>query len=171
MSNPEPSRPFPVQDPPPPLDRLRDEQDWRGAMLGGTGAAVVCAFAWAAITYVTDSQLGIMAIAVGAIVGLAVRHFGKGLDTRYGVLGAVLAIASILAGNVLAVIAFASRELNQSFLTALASFDWAAAPTILRSFMGPIDFLFYGIAIYEGYRFAFREVGAQAAAPDEGVAA
>jgi len=153
------------------MEHLREEQDWQAAMLAGTAVAVACAFAWAAITYAADMQIGYMAIAAGAAIGVTVRHFGKGIDTRFGILGAALAVGSVLGGNVLAVVAFAARQLDQPFLTTLARFDWSVAPRILGNFLGPIDLLFYGIAVYEGYRFSFRKLTAQLARPGQGTTA
>jgi hypothetical protein len=171
MTQPTAPEPAPAPDAAKLLEALMLEQNWRAAMLAGTTTAVLCAAAWAALTYATNTQFGIVAIAVGAVIGVSVRHFGKGVETKFGVLGAVLAIAAILLGNILTVIGFASKELNQSFFSTLVAFDWAAAPRVLAAFMGPMDFLFYGIAIYEGYRFSFRSIAVVPAAPgSEGAA-
>jgi len=61
----------------------------------GIGAAL-----WALITVATNYQIGFMALGVGFLVGHSVRAFGKGVDTGFGVLGAVLALAGCLAGKI-----------------------------------------------------------------------
>jgi hypothetical protein len=87
-----PNPPAPASDLTKLVETLREEQDWRAAMIAGTTTAIICAAAWAALTYLTNTQFGIVAIAVGAVVGVSVRYSGKGVETKFGVLGAALAI-------------------------------------------------------------------------------
>lgn len=137
-----------------------DEQNWQKGMTAGLVAALAGGAAWAAVTYFTEMQIGWLAVGVGALVGIAVRTWGRGVEKRFGYLGAGLALGGVLLGNVLAVVAFASKELNIGFFQMLGQVDWGQVPGILKSWMSPMDFLFYGIALYEGYKFSFRQVEA-----------
>ena len=69
------------------------------AALAGLAAAFVGAIAWAIVTVTTKYQLGIMAIAVGLLVGLALR-LGNG-GKAFGILGACLALFGCVLGNFL----------------------------------------------------------------------
>jgi hypothetical protein len=138
--------------------QLLAEQDWQKAVTAGMIAAVIGAALWAIITYITEMQIGFMAIGIGFLVGFAVQKYGKGVEKRFGILGAGLSLAGVLLGNLFAIIAFASHEFGVGFFQMLGAFDWGAAPSLITSTLGPIDLLFYGIALYEGYRFSFRPI-------------
>src|SRR6266542_1088309 len=68
--------------------RLRQEQNFPKAVLAGGVAAAVGATLWAFLAVASGYNAVIMAIVVGACVGFAVRLFGKGVENRFGMLGA-----------------------------------------------------------------------------------
>ena len=138
--------------------RIRDEQSLRLGFLAGVVAAGIGAALWALITAATNYQIGFMALGVGFLVGHAVRVFGKGVDTGFGVLGAVLALAGCLAGNLLAACIIASREMNVPLSTILGGLTPALATRVLTATFQVMDLLFYALAVYEGYRFSFRRI-------------
>jgi hypothetical protein len=108
----------------------------------------------------TDAQIGWMAIGAGILVGLANRYAGKGIDKKFGVIGGFWAFVSIIFGNLLAVAIFFSKmdsvPVTQVLLAMLLS--PIVVIDILSATFTLIDLLFYGLAIYEGYRFSFRQV-------------
>jgi len=122
------------------------------ALAAGIVAAIVGAAIWAGITVATEDPIGWMAVGVGFLVGIAVRHFGKGSTPVYGVIGAALALAGCLLGNVLTLVAFFGIGEEISFFAALAAVDFTKVPAILIETGSPIDLLFYGIAISAGYK-------------------
>jgi len=141
------------------IEKARFEQKLPFGIVAGLIAALVMAAAWAAITVTTEYQIGYMAIAVGFVVGIAVRYAGKGVDMIFGISGAILALIGCLLGNFLSQVGFATLEFGVPFFEALKTL---AEPSIFveimkESFSG-IDLLFYGIAIYEGYRFSFLQL-------------
>lgn len=125
------------------------------ALATGVGliAAVIGALLWAMVTVTTNFQIGFMAIAIGFLVGYAVR-FGRGTTTIFGVVGAVLALLGCMLGNVFSLVGFFARQENIGVLTALGAIDYAKIPSIIAASFRPMDLLFYGIAVYEGYRFS-----------------
>jgi hypothetical protein len=124
---------------------------------GGLAAMVVSAAVWGAITYLTDFQIGWMAIGVGIVVGLAVRFFGGGRSVTFGVIGAVLALLGVVLGNLVFFTGAIAREEGLGFLEVfgvlLANPD-VTAQIFVETFE-LIDALFYGLAIYAGFRTAF----------------
>ncbi len=142
----------------------------RGALQSGTGdrqslalgcaagavAAVVGAALWATISYLTEYQIGWMAVGVGVLVGFAVRQFGKGTGTSFGILGGALALAGCLAGNLLTVCLVLSREKAMSLLEVFSRLDPGLVVNIMSATFNPMDLLFYGLAVYTGYRFSSR---------------
>ncbi len=143
------------------LDRLRSEQNLPAGAAAGFVAALIGAVVWAVVTYVTHYQIGWMAVGVGFLVGYAVRLAGKGIDKTFGLVGAGLAFIGCALGNLLAVCALVAKQENVPLLAILANLDLVAAGQILLETFQFMDLLFYGIAIYEGYKFSFRQLTEQ----------
>ena len=139
-------------------EEIKANQNLPLGFIGGGAAAIVGAILWALITVITDYQMGLMAIGVGFLVGYAVQIFGKGVDTIFGIMGAGLALVGCLAGNFLAIVAIISQTEEIPLLTVFGFL--ITAPSAIIEFMiltfSPIDLLFYGLAIYEGYKLSFR---------------
>jgi len=139
---------------------IKSKQSLSMAILGGLIASIVAALLWALITYATKYQIGFMAIGVGFLVGYAVNYFGKGITAAFGITGAAFSLFGCILGNILTSVIVASLEAGVPFSSILAAF--MSNPTlvaeILKETFSPIDLLFYGIAVYEGYRFSFRKI-------------
>ncbi|MDR1730453.1 MAG: hypothetical protein LBR52_07320 [Prevotellaceae bacterium] len=140
------------------LNELRLQQNFSFAATGGALAAFLAAILWASITVATKYQIGYMAIAVGLIVGFAVRFFGAGIDKRFGVLGACLSLFGCLLGNLFSQIGFIAHEYSYGYLEVFSFLDFNMVAEIMTDSFNPMDVLFYGIAVYEGYRFSFRQI-------------
>ena len=140
------------------IDQIESNQNLQMAIIGGIIAAVIGASLWAAITVITDFQIGWMAVGVGFLVGYAVRIMGKGLTRIYGYIGGVLALLGCLAGNLFSVCAIISKQEEIPFFDILMQLNPQIAFELMKATFSPIDLLFYLIAIYEGYRFSFRTI-------------
>jgi len=147
------------------MEELRENQNLVYGFLGGLAAAALGAALWAVITVFTEYQIGWMAVGVGALVGYAVRRFGRGVDVQFGVLGAVLALAGCVAGNLLSVVGFVAREEGLPFFQMLLALNPEVAVELLRATFDGVDLLFYGLAIYAGYRFSIRTLSEEELAP------
>lgn len=139
-------------------DRLRSEQNLGAGVGAGAVAALLGAVLWAVLTVVTGYQIGWMAVGIGFLVGFAVRYFGKGLDTSFAVFGAVLSLAGCVLGKVLSVYGFASKELGIPLTEVLGRIEPGVLFQILVDTFSPIDLLFYGIAVYEGWKLSRRQL-------------
>ncbi len=139
---------------------LRAKQNFSLALVGGLAAAVLGAMVWALITVATNYQIGWMAVGVGFLVGGTVRMLGHGIDKSFGHLGATLSVFGCLLGNILSICAIVAA---QKGLALLAVVTYVGShpnviPAALIATFHPMDLLFYGLAIYEGYRFSFRRI-------------
>jgi len=139
-------------------DRLRSEQNLGAGVGAGVVAALLGAVLWAVLTVLTGYQIGWMAVGIGFLVGLAVRYFGKGVDTSFAVVGAVLSLAGCVLGNVLSVYGFASKELGIPLSEVFGRIEPGVLFQILKDTFSPIDLLFYGIAVYEGWKLSQRQL-------------
>lgn len=121
---------------------------------GGLLAAVVGSLVWMAITYFTNFQIGWMAVGVGFLVGVAVRWFGRGNGIEYGLVGAVLSLFGCLLGNLLtACVAIAVQE-SVGIGQVLGSLTADLIVEIFTVTFHPMDLLFYGLAVYWGYKYS-----------------
>lgn len=140
------------------INDLRSRQNLSLAAVTGLLAAVVGAMLWAAVTVITNAQIGWMAVGVAALIGAVVRMLGRGLDRSFGWLGASLSLFSCLLGNYLANCVFVAREVELPVLSVLTHIRAAAIPGLMIATFHPLDILFYGLAIMMGYRLSFRRI-------------
>src|SRR5690349_21230794 len=122
----------------------------------GLVAMLAGAALWALVTVLTQMELGLMAIVVGFVVGLGIQKVRKRPNKNFGILGAVLALAGCLLGNALSFVAFAAQQSGGSFIAVLMTVSPASLLSAMAQNFAAMDLLFYGIAIYEGFKFGSR---------------
>jgi len=137
---------------------LRDQQNLVAGLLGGAIAALAGSALWATVTYLSGYQLGLMAIVAGALVGQVVQKAGKGVDIQFRILGALLALLSCLVGNVLVACIFYARQEGLSILSVVSQLRLGNTIELVKLTFEGMDLLFYGIAVYEGFRFSVRKL-------------
>jgi hypothetical protein len=142
------------------------KQNFPIALGAGIAAAIIGAIAWAIVTVTTEYQIGYMAIGVGFMVGFAVR-LGHGRDNVFAVSGAVLALIGCLLGNFLSMVGFVAKQQNVNVFGALSAIDLAKVPGAMMSAFNPMDLLFYGIAVYAGFKFSVDRTAASTSTPPE----
>ena len=123
------------------------------AAVFGLGAAIAGAALWAIILFGLNMQLGIAAVAVGWLVGTAVR---KGSGTRSGTPFQVLAVALTVVSLVESMLPIIVRDDQFASLPLLGqAFAVIAGPVfVYGSFVknDPLSLLFAGIALYQAWR-------------------
>ena len=140
------------------ISELRARQSLTAGLAAGAVAALVSAGVWAAITAITDFQIGWMAIGVGCLVGYAIRTFGKGIDKSFGVMGAVLAVLGCALGNLLSVCIMISQQEGVPILSVISVLTPEIVGELTVVTFHPMDVLFYAMAIYAGYKFSVRQI-------------
>ena len=140
------------------MDTLRSEQNLLVGTLAGFVASLTGAGVWALVTVVTEYQIGWMDVGIGVLVGFSIRLAGKGIDQTFGIAGAELALIGCVVGNVLTMTYFIAANEGMSFMDILVQLDFAITYELLASTFEIIDVLFYGMAVYFGYKYAFRQV-------------
>ena len=109
---------------------------------------------WAGVTVLSGYQIGWMAVGVGALVGVAVRAAGKGTTLPFGILGAVLALAGCLVGNLLTGAVVLSRHWDISLAVFVSRLTPDITVKLMTAMFSPMDLLFYALAIWQGYKFS-----------------
>lgn len=137
------------------IRELRENQNLLLGLVGGIAGAALGATLWAIITALTKFQIGWMAVGVGFLVGYGIRILGKGLDPSFGYMGAAFSLLGCVAGNLLTVVIVVSSRQNVPLLDLLSRLDLQVSLQLLKATFHPLDALFYGIAVYEGYKLSF----------------
>ena len=142
------------------LSNLFAQQNLPLAIVGGAVAAIVGGLAWAVVTVASGYQIGWMAIGIGFLVGMAVRTLGKGMTKTFGIAGGGLSLFGCALGNLLAVCGLVAQSADAPIVsTTLAILsEPATAIEFMKMSFSPMDVVFYAIAIYEGYKFSFRQI-------------
>ena len=132
-----------------------DNQNLFLGVLAGCVAAVIGAIAWALITVATGFQIGWMAVGVGFLVGYSMKYLGKGTTVVFGVTAAVIALVGCVAGNLLTTVIMVAKQEQMAVMAILQKLTPAIVVDLLKETSQPMDLLFYGLAIYEAYKFSF----------------
>ena len=140
------------------ITELRARQSLFFAAAGGLLASLVGALIWAVVAVVTHVQSSWIAIGVGVLVAGVVRVLGRGIDRRFGCLGAGLSLSGCVLGKFLANCMFIAREAELPVTSVLTQINPAAIPRLMAVTFHPLDILFYGLAVYVGYYLSFRRI-------------
>lgn len=137
-------------------EQLLAEQNLPKAVLYGALASIAGAVAWGLISVATGYQIGYMAIGVGFLVGMAMRQ-GKGVTMIFGIIGAALSLLSCVMGDFFSIIGLIAKEYDVSYMETLTRIDFKDIVSLLTDNLASMTIVFYGIALYEGYKLSFRE--------------
>jgi FtsH-binding integral membrane protein len=140
------------------LEVFRQEQNLVAGSMAGLIAAVSGAAVWAGVTVVTEYQIGWMAVGLGFLVGIAIRTMGRGIDQVFGVVGAVMALVGCVLGNVFTIAWYISAQTGSSLMSVLTQLDMELVIDLITETFQVMDILFYGLALYFGYKYAFRQL-------------
>jgi hypothetical protein len=130
--------------------------NFRMALLGGFVAMLVGAALWATVSIISGYELGLMAIAVGFIVGYAIRLFARGPNRKFGAIGAIYALLGCILGSIITLQVFIAQKYGIPYDRILANLNGADIVRDAIANFGLMDLLFYAIAIYEGFKFSSR---------------
>jgi hypothetical protein len=132
----------------------RARQNLALGALGGLLAAIVGVMIWGVVTLATGVRIGYMAIAVGALVAIAVRALGQGVDRSFARVGAGLALIGCFVGTCMHGCVLLAQAEGVALLTVLRHLRLEAIDGLMITTFQPWDALFYGVAVVLGYRFS-----------------
>lgn len=125
-----------------------------GSFLTGLGTAVLAgivgAIVWAVVGITTDYHLGLLALAIGFIVGKAVERFGGG-DARLPWVAAVVTLAACVLGDLGADVYIVMTEFHVGLVDVLSQPQ--ALWEIFKAGFNGLDLAFYALGAFEGWRF------------------
>lgn len=129
-------------------------------IVGGLLAAIVGGVVWAVIAAMTERELGLIAIVIGALTGYAVVLFSnKRIATVHKAIAVIFALIGILLGKYLTVVYFTSELFSDASMLDLV-FDGEMVSAFVDTFMDyfsePVDLLFIVLAIVSAWQIPGR---------------
>lgn len=136
-------------------EELLAEENLPKGVLLAVIAAVFGAVMWGLVAVSTGLQMGIMAIAIGFIIGFAMRQ-GRGVRPIFGIIGAALALISCILGDFFSMLGYATLKYDMTYIQVLSEVNYEELFSTMTERLLSMTVVFYGIAVYEGYKFSFR---------------
>ena len=136
--------------------QIRANQNFALAVPAGLVAALAGAILWAGVVYFTHVKLGLIVVAVGVLVGYAIRAAGNGVDQKFGILGGACAALGWALGTALTDVAFLAQGAGRSALDVVQALSASQISALMARAADPMDLVFLAIAVWEGYKFSFK---------------
>lgn len=150
---------------PPPLAPVAAPSVARAVALGG-GAAVLGALVYFGVRAITGYELGLIAIGVGIVVGVAVRMGASGSTHRgYRILAIALAYTSVVATYVPEMVQASHAEHVGAALVISASLLAFAVPFLMLGQGEIMSVVILGIALWEAWKFSAPKIATARPAP------
>ena len=133
-----------VSDRQPPADgrKLLAEQSVLRGVAGTIAVALLLCWAWALGSMATARVFPWFTVAMGAIIGLAMQRFGRGLDWRFPVLAAGIAALSAYAGNLMIGVLETGRYIEADAVSVLSGLSGDTMRNFFQNTIGPIDHIY-----------------------------
>ncbi len=128
----------------PPADgrRLLAEQSLGRGIAGTFATAVLLCWAWALFAMVTDKVFPWFSIVNGALIGMAMQRFGRGLDWRFPVAALVIAGIAAYAGNLMIGVFETGRYIEEAPMRVLGGVSSDTMREFFRNVIGPVDHIY-----------------------------
>lgn len=122
--------------------RIVAEQSLLRAFIGSIAVALLLSWAWALFAMNTGRVFPWFSILVGAIIGLAVQRFGRGLDWRFPVLAACIACIAAYFGNLMIGVLETGRYIEASPVSVFAGLSRDTLENFFAYTVNPVDHIY-----------------------------
>lgn len=102
-------------------ERLVRAQSLRNALVAGLIAIIVFCVVWMALSSLLNRVFPWMTVLLGAMLGFAVQRAGRGVDWRFPVLAAALALLGALLANIVVAASYTAETFDTGTLHILRS--------------------------------------------------
>jgi hypothetical protein len=128
----------------PPADggRLVAEQSLGRGTLGTLAVALLLCWVWALVAMTTASVFPWFTIPMGALIGIAMQRFGRGLSWHYPVVAAVIAGLAAYAGNLLIGVFETGRYIEATPVEVLRGLSSDTLRNFFRNTINPVDHIY-----------------------------
>ena len=128
--------------PKPDALRILAQQSVGRAIGGGVAVLLVFGWVWATLSVATGRVFPWVSILIGAIVGLAVQRYGRGLDWRFPVIAACLAWTGAYVGNLLIGIVETGRYIEAGVFSVFAGLSKDTMEYFFANTVSPVDHIY-----------------------------
>lgn len=122
--------------------KLIAEQSVARGLLGTLGVAILLSWGWALFAMTTGRVFPWFSILMGALIGMAMQRFGRGLDWRFPVMAVVIAGVAAYFGNLMIGVLETGRYIEADPLRVLAGLSADTMRNFFRNVIGPIDHIY-----------------------------
>jgi hypothetical protein len=122
------------------------------AVAGGIAVVLVFGWIWAALSVATGRVFPWLSILIGALVGLAIQQYGRGLDWRFPVIAGLLAWSGAYVGNLMIGIVETGRYIEAGVFSVFAGLSRDTMENFFANTVSPVDHIYAlcaaGLAAY-----------------------
>ena len=118
------------------------EQSLGRGTLGTFAVALLLCWVWGLFAMTTASVYPWFTIPMGALIGLAMQRFGRGLSWHYPVVAAVIAAAAAYAGNLLIGVFETGRYIEATPVEVLRGLSSDTLRNFFRNTVNPVDHIY-----------------------------
>ena len=126
----------------PDAGRILAEQSTGRAVLAGIAVALLLGWVWALVSVMSGRILPWLTILIGAIVGLAVQRFGRGIDWRFPVIAALIAWTGAYAGNLMIGVVETGRYIDANPFSVFAGLSADTMENFFENTINPVDHIY-----------------------------
>jgi hypothetical protein len=112
------------------------------AIGGGIAVVLVLGWIWATLSVATGRVFPWLSVLIGALVGVAVRRYGRGLDWRFPVIAASIAWGGAYAGNLMIGIVETGRYIDADVLSVFAGLSKDTMENFFTITVSPVDHIY-----------------------------
>lgn len=128
----------------PPADgrRLVAEQSVSRAVLGSLAVALLLCWGWAIASATINKVFPWITIVMGALIGMAVQRFGRGLDWRFPVIAMAVSLFAAYFGNLLIGVVETGQYIEEPVLRVLGGLSADTMRLFFRNTISPVDHIY-----------------------------
>jgi len=128
----------------PPADgrQLIAEQSALRGFLGTFAVALLLSWGWALFAMATAKFFPWFSVLMGALIGMAMQRFGRGLDWRFPLMAALIAGVAAYFGNLMIGVLETGRYIEADPFRVLAGVSADTIRNFFRNTIGPIDHIY-----------------------------
>ena len=128
----------------PPADgrRLLAEQSIARGLVGSIVVGLLLCWLWAIFSMMTGRFFPWFSMLIGAVIGVAMQRFGRGLDWRFPVLAIIVAGIAAYAGNLMIGVLETGRYIDASPIRVVGGLSAETMRNFFRNTISPIDHIY-----------------------------
>ena len=122
--------------------RLLAEQSVVRGLAGSAAVAFAACWFWALSSMSTGRVFPWFSIVIGAVIGIAVQRFGRGLDWRFPVIAVVVTAFAAYAGNLMIGVLETGRYIEANTFEVIGGLSFDTMRNFFRNTISPIDHIY-----------------------------